>query len=70
MTNRAKTTNRANVVQFLIGSLANQAYFFRQQFNNHDFIMFLVAFLLWFLKNMPLLLLTRWTCHTIRLVVI
>jgi hypothetical protein len=26
--------------------------------------------LLCFLKNMPLLLLTRWTCHTVRLVII
>jgi hypothetical protein len=44
MPNRAKVTNRTNMGQLLIGSLANQAYLFQQQFNNHDFIMFHVAF--------------------------
>lgn len=53
MSNRAMATNRANMNQFLIGSLANQAYFFRQQFNNHNFIIVPRRLLLCFLK----------TCH-------
>jgi hypothetical protein len=44
ISNRAKAANRANINRLLIGSLANQAYFFRQYFNNHNFIIFHIAF--------------------------